>query len=913
MGLDYLEHYGTKRHSGRYPWGSGENPYQRNKNALARVNDYRKQGYSDAEIAEFMGLKNSAQLRAKISIAKSENRREDELTAIKLKDKGYSNTAIGEKMGINESSVRNLLNPTLSERNNRTRATADLLKERVDKMNYIDVGKGTENHLGISRTRLNNSLEILKEEGYQVNDIYIDQLGTGKKTTVRVLYKPDISYGEVYKNRDKIGIITDKSDDGGKTFQKIEPPVSVSSKRIEIGYGDEGGELKDGLIELRPGVPDISLGNAKYAQVRIAVDGSHYLKGMAVYNDSLPPGVDIRFNTNKPRESDNKLDVMKPMKDDPDNPFGATIKMDDQLILAQRYYTDANGKKHQSALNIVNEEGNWGSWKKTIASQMLSKQDPDVAKRQLNLAYDLKKSEFDEYDALTNPVIRKKMLNSFADSCDSAAVHLKAAAFPRQESKVLIPFTDMRDNDIYAPTFKDGETVVLIRFPHGGKFEIPELTVNNRVPSAKKTLGNAKDAVGITKKVADRLSGADFDGDSVLVIPNNSGSIKTMKPLKDLEDFDPKIYQNNNLPEMKTKTRNTEMGKVSNLITDMTIKGAPPDELARAVRHSMVVIDAKKHSLDYKQSYIDNGIASLKAKYQGVNSKGQLKGSSTLISRASSEIRVNQRKEGKLVTDPKTGKTRRLYVDPKTGKKLYEETESTYKKGKYVTDPATGKKTYVESDKVVKRLSKTTRMANTDDARTLSSGTRIENIYADHANDLKALGNRARKAALESKPFTYNPSAAKVYSKEVESLKNKIFVAEKNAPLERKAQALADSWVRSVKADNPDMDADDIKKLKGRKLTEARIKTGAGKTRIVLTNKEVEAIQAGAISSSRLEKIMANSDLDHLKEVFTPRTEKGMSNSKVAMAKSMLNRGYTQAEVAEHLGVSVSTLMNAVK
>lgn len=912
MGLNYLMHYGTPRHSGRYPWGSGKNPYQRNAGFIGRVTELRKMGFSEVEIAEEFEITTS-QLRARLSIARSENRAEDVRTALKLKEKGYSNTAIAEKMGKNESSVRKLLDPTLSERSDLTKSTADLLKERVDEMNYVDVGKGVSNHLGVSQTRLKNSLAILEEQGYHVDNIYIDQVGTGKKTTVKVLYKPDVTYGEVFKNRDQIGIITDKSDDGGKTFKKIEKPVNVSSKRIEINYGDEGGELKDGLIELRPGVPDISLGNAKYAQVRIAVDGTHYLKGMAVYNDDLPPGVDIRFNTNKKRAgTTDKKDVMKEMKTDPENPFGATIKMDDQLILAQRYYTDANGKKHQSALNIVNEEGSWGGWKKTVASQMLSKQDPDVAKKQLDLAYDLKKTEFEEYNTLTNPVVRKKMLMSFADSCDSAAVHLKAAAFPRQESKVLIPFTDMRDDHIYAPTFKDGESVVLIRFPHGGKFEIPELTVNNRVPSAKKTLGAAKDAVGITKKVADRLSGADFDGDSVLVIPNNNKAIKTMQPLKDLENFDPKIYQNKKLPEMSTKNRNTEMGKVSNLITDMTIKGATPDELARAVKHSMVVIDAKKHSLDYKQSYVDNGIAALKAKYQGVNSKGQLKGSSTLISKASSEVRINQVKEGVKVIDPVTGKKRRLYIDPATGKKLYEETGATYKQGKYVTD-STGKKTYVETGKIVNRQTKTTRMAITEDARTLSSGTRIEGIYANYANDMKALGNQARKEAVNSKSYHYNPSAAKVFSKEVTSLNNKIHIAEKNAPLERKAQALADSWVRAAKADNPDMDADDIKKLRGRKLTEARIHTGAGKTRIVLTNKEVEAIQAGAVSANKLEAIMSNSDLDHLKEVFTPRTERGMADSKVAMAKSMLNRGYTQAEVAEHLGVSVSTLSKAIK
>ena len=51
------------------------------------------------------------------------------------------------------------------------------------------------------------------------------------------------------------------------------------------------------------------------------------------------------------------------------------------------------------------------------------------------------------------------------------------------------------------------------------------------------------------------------------------------------------------------------MGKISNLITDMTLLGASEDKLARAVRHSMVVIDDEKHHLDYKQSEKDNNIA----------------------------------------------------------------------------------------------------------------------------------------------------------------------------------------------------------------------------------------------------------------------------------------------------------------
>lgn len=59
-----------------------------------------------------------------------------------------------------------------------------------------------------------------------------------------------------------------------------------------------------------------------------------------------------------------------------------------------------------------------------------------------------------------------------------------------------------------------------------------------------------------------------------------------------------------------------QLDVVSNLITDMTIKGATDEELCRAVKHSMVVIDAVKHKLGYKQSEIDNDIESLKKKYQ---------------------------------------------------------------------------------------------------------------------------------------------------------------------------------------------------------------------------------------------------------------------------------------------------------
>lgn len=694
-----------------------------------------------------------------------------------------------------------------------------------------------------------------------------------------VLAKPDTEYSDVYKNKDKIRTITDYSEDGGQSYIKMEPPKSVDSKRVAVRYAEDGGIDKDGVIELRRGVDDISLGNARYAQVRIAVDGTHYLKGMAMYSDNMPEGVDIVFNTNKGKNVP-KMDVLKPMKDSADNPFGATIKNDNELILAQRHYVDANGKRQLSALNIVNEEGNWGNWSKSLSSQMLSKQSPTLAKRQLDLALGIKKEELDEIMSLTNPAVRKKLLDSFADDCDSAAVHLKAAALPRQGTHVILPFPGMKESEIYAPNYRDGEKVVLIRYPHGGTFEIPELTVNNKHPEAKAAIKNAKDAVGIHPKVAERLSGADFDGDSVLVIPNQKGYIKTSSALKGLKDFDPKesykAYEG--MPKMSPRTKQMKMGDVSNLITDMTIRGATESELCRAVRHSMVVIDAEKHNLNYKQSYIDNGIASLKKKYQG----SERAGASTLISKASSEMRVGDRKES---------------VDPITGRKVYEYTNKTYT---------------TKSGKEALKTVKSSKMAETEDAFSLSSGTQMENVYASHANSLKFLANSARKESIATKYTTYSPSAKVTYSKEVVSLKAKLNIALKNKPLERQAQLLANAAVSAEKAANPNMDAAELKKIKGQKLSAARLRVGAKKEQIPITDKEWEAIQAGAVSTNTLTQILNNTDLDRVKQLATPRTKTGMSSAKIARAKSLLANGYTQAEVADALGVSTSTLADAV-
>lgn len=895
---DELYHYGTKRHSGRYPFGSGDDPYQHESDFYNYANELKKNGFSEKEVADACGL-TVKQYRSKYSNARNEVYAARVSEAQKLKAKGYSNVAIAKKMGTNESTIRNYLKPQSTDRANKTTMTADVLKKAVDKKGYIDVGGGVENQMGVSRNVLDNSIRKLEEEGYTRHYIQTEQMGTGKKTSIMVLAKPNTSYSEVYKNRDKIEFPGYHSSDKGTSYDSLKAPVSISSKRIKINYKEDGGIDKDGVIELRRGVDDISLGNARYAQVRIAVDNSHYIKGMAMYSDNMPEGIDIVFNTNKPKgtpmlgEKDNS--VLKPMKKDSDNPFGATIKGEDRLVMAQRYYIDKNGKKQQSALNIVNEEGDWNVWRKSLSSQMLSKQSPMLAKKQLKLAYDLKQEEYNEIISLQNPVIKQQLLEKFADGCDSAAVHLKAAGLPRQASKVILPFPDMKETEIYAPSFRNGERVCLIRYPHGGTFEISELTVNNKHKTANSLIHNAKDAVGINPKVAERLSGADFDGDTVLVIPMSGVNIRTSNPLEGLKDFDPKVAYPAYPGMIRTGDKGSgfnkqrQMGDVSNLITDMTIKGANPNEIAAAVRHSMVVIDAEKHNLNYKQSEIDNNIRALKKKYQGRENAG----ASTLISRASGDKRVPVRKE---ITSTKNMTPEEL-TRYNRGEKIFRETGETYTN---------------KSGKEVLRLQKTTKMADTNDAYSLSSGTMIESVYAEHANKLKSLANQARIQSRNTKPIPYSPEAKKKYNKEVSSLDAKLNTALKNRPLERKAQLLANAEVKAVRDANPNLDNDDIKKLKSRALIKARAKTGAGKQQIQITPSEWEAIQAGAISSNKLKQIINNSDLDTLKQLAMPREFKGISPGKVSKAKALEANGYTIAEIADSLGVSTSTIQKAL-
>jgi len=902
---DMLMHYGMPRRSGRYPWGSGDNPYQHSGDFLSRVEELKSQGLSETEIAKSMGL-TTTQYRTQKSLAKDERRALDVARARSLREDGKSLNEIAAIMGFsNDSSVRSLLNENSEARMNQARKTADFLKEQIEKKGMIDVGTGVERELGISKEKLNQALYILESEGYPVYGGGVPQVtNPGKQTNIKVICPPGTEHKEIY-NFENVHSLSDYvSHDGGETYDpKYVYPKSMDSSRIQIRYAEDGGTQKDGVVEIRRGVDDLSLGESHYAQVRILVDGTHYIKGMAIYSDDLPDGVDIVFNTNKktgtPMLGPKNDTVLKPIGKDPDNPFGSLIKdgivdPDDPTSKkgGQSYYYDKDGKKQLSLINKRAEEGDWGEWSDHLPSQFLSKQSMTLIKKQLGLATADKQAEFDEICSLTNPTVKKALLKSFADDCDSAAVHLQAAALPRQKYQVILPITSMKDNEVYAPNYRNGEQVALIRFPHGGTFEIPVLTVNNKQADAKRILGNAMDAVGINSKVAERLSGADFDGDTVMVIPTG-GKVKitSTRALEGLEGFDPKLEYGGK-PEGSFKPmRNTqtEMGKISNLITDMTLRGASEDELARAVRHSMVVIDAEKHRLDYKQSEIDNGIASLKKKYQGnYDEDGRYhEGAATLISRAKSETSVLKRK-GSPVINPETGE--------QTYKEVYE--EYTDKNGR----------TRV-------RTQASTKMAETKDAFTLVSDadTPQERAYATYANEMKSLANRARKEMLGTGKIAYTASAKETYQEEGDHLMAQLNVALRNAPRERQAQVIANATVAAKKQENPDMTRSEIKKASQQALTAARTTVGASRETISISDREWEAIQAGAISENRLTQIINNVDIDTLRQRATPRSTTVLSTAKVNKIASMSASGYSTAEIAEALGVSTSTVNKYLK
>lgn len=927
-----LAHWGVGHldggHSGRYPWGSGDNPLQRIGSFSDRVKVLKKQGMSLDEIAEDMGLPNANAVRI---YYRADNNRAKAQSIAKIKEmtaKGMGTTAIARELGIPEGTVRSRMNDVSNARTLAATNAANEIMKVVDQKGMVDIGSGIETELHISKEKMTEAIAIMQLNGYQVIGASVAQATNPQQRTVLMAAIPPgmdakEAQKELYNHPDKLEHMRDytmrEDPDGTEHLdKKFEYPASMDSSRVYIRYADEVGPdghtgiERDGVIQIRRGVPDLDLQGSHYAQVRILVDDNKYLKGMAMYSDDIPDGYDVVFNTNKhPGDK-----VLKDIGTDPDNPFGATIKEDG----GQYHYTDpVTGERKLGLINKKGDEGDWGEWSHELPAQILAKQPEELVRKQLNLAASDKEIEFNDILAIDNPTVKYHYLQEFANECDSAAVHLKAAALPRQKYQVILPAPGMKDNECFAPNFEDGETVALIRFPHAGPFEIPILKVNNKVEApAKDITRGAKDAIGINFKNAEKLSGADWDGDTVLVIPCNSNRtntrIQNQDTLEDLKDFDPKMAYPA-VPGMKVMKKGAmkqnEMGRVSNLIMDMYIQGAPDNEMARAVKHSMVVIDAEKHKLNYKLSEVENDIKGLKQKYQrkiGKDGKERYGGGVTLLTQAGSRIDIPKRKgQGKI--DPETGE-----VTYKLANETYRESKLVKDKdGKKVLDPNTGKPMRVYTGKIKERTQKSTKMAETDDPYSLSTGQIVEELYAGYATKMKNLAKEARKAMFDKNgkriKLEYNPSAAVAYKDEVRELEGALSNARLNAPKERKAQAMASAKLKAMEADNWDMSDEEKKKIATRELNKYRQKYNAHRAKITISDKQWTAIQSGAVHDNVLKEILRFADVDQLRARATPRANNGeLSEAKKQRIKNMKANEATNAEIAAALGISVSTV-----
>ena len=945
------------RGSGVLPWGSGENPYQHAGDFVTRVKRARKQHpeLSQDDIAKMVGCKSASDLKKQYSKSLSVYRvgRNKEIDAL-LKT-GMTQQAVADKFGVNESTLRSWLNPESRKKAEKSQIIADGLEKLVKERGLIDVGAGVEKELNCSKEKLNEALAILQDKGYPIYGGRVPQAtNPGKQTTIKALGDPssDVKWSDLYQHPEKIQSVTDyivrEGPDGQEVFtKKWQYPAAIDPKRIMIRFRDDiapdghTGIERDGTIEIRRNVPDLDLKGSHYAQVRIMTQDGHYLKGMAHYaSEEMPEGVDVIFNTNKTRAQADI--VFKEIKSDPNNPFGALLRENG----GQYTYIDKDGKEKLGLINKTRQEGDWEDWDDTLPSQFLAKQPRELIEKQLGKSIAAKKKEYEELISLTNPTVKKKLLEDFANSCDSDSIHLTAAKLPRQKYQVILPLPTLDDNEVYAPNFKNGETIALIRYPHAGLFEIPILKVNNNNPEAIKRFGSkddgsgsAIDAICVNKHIADILSGADFDGDTVMCIPCNDTRYSDTKiankpPLKDLEGFDPKDaygysdtyrttetyigkdgkehikdvdhYIRNGVEFKPMKRTQLEMGKVSNLIADMTAKGAPDSDLALAVKHSMVVIDAEKHHLDWQASEKDNRIAYLRKKYQehyddqaSIDEDDPSYGASTLFTRAKSPYRV-------------TKPTGTPHIDPETGKLVY--TEKQLKPQMY-----TGKdgKQHIREMEVPLLSTKDSAFELVSVVNSKNPPKNMEDIfrtnpkeaaYALYSDQLRAMANEARKEILRSGDIKFNRSAQEQYSEEVAHLKEELLKSELNAPRERMAQYYARSVTLARKEENPDLTKKEIKKISNQALANGRVRYGAHRNTVDISEKEWDAIQAGAIPATSLKRLLNYANMDKVRAYATPRQGVKLTEGQENRIKAMLGRGVSAAEIADVMNVSVSTV-----
>jgi DNA-binding CsgD family transcriptional regulator len=954
----FLMHYGVGpdnnppgRGSGRYPEGSGDNAYQHAGDFVTRVKRARKEHPEMApnDIAVMVGCRNSSDLKLQYSKALSVYRTGRNAQIAKMLESGMTQQAVADTFGVNESTLRSWLNPKSQERVNRAQTIADGLEKLVKERGLIDVGAGVEKELGCSKEKLKEALSLLEDKGYPIYGGRVPQAtNPGKQTTIKALGDPnsEVKWSDLYQHPEKIQSVADyivrEGPNGEEVFEpKWKPPAAIDPKRIMIRYRDDvapdghTGVEKDGTIELRRNVPDLDLKGSHYAQVRILTQDQKYLKGMALYADyEMPEGIDVVFNTNKTRAQADI--VFKPAKKDPNNPFGALLRNEG----GQYTYVDKDGNTKLGLINKTRQEGDWEEWDDKLASQFLGKQPLELINKQLNKSIAAKKREYEELISLTNPTVKKKLLEDFANGCDSDSIHLSAAALPRQKYQVILPVPTLADDEVYAPNFHDGETIALIRYPHGGLFEIPILRVNNKNPQGRALIGdNPIDAIGLNHRNASILSGADFDGDTALCIPCNDPrysdtKIQNQPPLKDLEGFEGKdIYgydatystmekytdRDGNVKEKEVthyirngkefkpmKRTQLEMGKVSNLIMDMRTKGADDSDMAMAVKHSMVVIDAEKHHLDWQQSEKDNRILYLKKKYQehydnpeDIDEDNPHYGASTLFTRAKSPTRI----------DKPTGTP---HIDPNTGELVY--TEKQLKPQKYIGKDGKEHTRQIEVPLLSTKKSAFELVSVTNSKNPPKNMEDIfrtspkEAAYALYSDQLRAMANEARKEILRTGDIKFNKSAKEQYAEEAKHLNDELLKSELNAPRERMAQYYARSVTLARKEENPDLTKKEIKKISNQALANGRIRYGAKRNVIDISPREWDAIQAGCIPHTNLKRLLNYANMDQVREYATPKQGVKLTAGQETRIKNMLSSGKTAAQIAEVMNISESTV-----
>lgn len=899
---DVIQHYGRGHNSGgrsgRYPWGSGDERTRYHE----EVDKLKLKGFDTIDKqAKELGLKRS-ELQQHLSRENSVIKEYVVSRGNEIIGTGKSIRQAAEELNMPDATLRNYLSTgtpkTAKAKLEKAEAVKNMYKAAIDKQaKYIDIGAGTEHQIGITDYQKKLAVEALKNEGYYVHPVRMPNITSPDKpiTTMVLTKDPDPKSAQ----RNVLDVQLPNYQYNGVKLTGIKKPMDVSWDDVKISYGTNGENDRDGTILVRRGVKDADLGDTHYAQVRISVGGTHYMKGMAMYGDAddfKGTKADYIFHTNKP-STKTPQEVLKKQKDNPLNPFESSIR------------------RQRGVFNIVNQEGDWNDYHPTIASQMLSKQRIPFIKERLNDTIKMHQESFDKIMSITNPIVKKKLLEDLGGdpndptkrgAIDTAQIHLRAIGEQGTRFKTLISNPWLKPNEIYAPDYKNGEHVVLVRYPHGGTFEIPDLVVNNKNTKSKKLLGNAIDGIGIHPETARILSGADFDGDTALIMPNNNGRIKssdarTTHAFKSLREFDPNTYEltsKADLPyEGKVKNKysgveetkmiypgrhitprykQTEMGNVSNMITDMTIRGATNDELIRAVKYSMVVIDSEKHHLDYKQAKDDLGISALQKRYMtkiDPDTGRKSIGANTLISVSKHDLGLSKEKRKELLD---------------AGLSQYEINKEMQKHGKLLP-------TLADQGKLSK----------------INSGTPVEALYQNYIERLQTMKETARKTVSEIKTPERSDVARKVFKNEVASLGSKIKSIQSQAPLERKAQIEANRAYREYVHSNPDISTDRKKNIRSEMINKARDQNGlpAYEKKIHITPDEWNAIQSNAISKTAMSTLMKKADMEELKEYAMPKKKSNISSGKLASIMRKLENGSaTLAEIAESEGMSVNAI-----